>query len=209
MAVTTTWDFIDDTDGRVADAIKRLTKKSNGAKSTGRKEIWDLAYLFEYVDDQDINKMTKLTDLADSVILKLRGLTGWRSADVAGIYPKFSFDWTYDQDDNTKIRALRIRTYDTKSKKGQWSAYTTVPVLAEKYKHLCAVRAVQEFLRRWDRLQAPELEPNAPGRRTWQSQGQASPGVQEEGRLRALSRSNYFVQIQARLPGQCQDEEGR
>jgi len=68
MAVTSTWDFIDDTDGRVADAIKRLTKKTNGAKSTGRKEIWDLAYLFEYVDNEDIHKMKKLTDLADSLI---------------------------------------------------------------------------------------------------------------------------------------------
>ena len=161
LAVTTTWDFIDNGAELMGDAIKRLTKKTNGAKSTGLKEVWDLAYLHEYVDGEDISKM-KLSELADSVILKTRGLTGWRSADMAGIYPAFSFDWTYDQNDNSKITALRIRTYDTKSKKGQWSAYTTVPVLAEKYKHLCAVRAILELLQRREQLPLGDDEINNP-----------------------------------------------
>ena len=157
----TTWDFIDNAGPGVLDALKRKTKKTNGAKSTGLKEIWDLAYLFEYVDNEDFTKMS-LTTLTDFVIMKIRGLTGWRSADLVGLFPDYSFDWTYDHADNSKITALRLRTYDTKVKKGVWSAYTTIPVLSNKYRFLCAVRAIRELLQRWGQLQVQAEEINNP-----------------------------------------------
>ena len=166
LSVTTTWDCIVNHSALMTGAIKRLTKKTNGAKSTGLKQIWDLAYLFEYVDGEDITKMKSLASVADSLIIKLRAVTGWRSADLTGLFPDYSFDWTYDPNDSNKIVALRLRTYNTKTKKGVWSAYTTIPVLTNRYRHLCAVRALREFLKRWNKLKVTEVminNPDGPG----------------------------------------------
>lgn len=140
-AITTLWDFIDNAPGLVTHRITKAAAKINGAKSTGKPDTWDICTLLEYVDGEDISSM-KLSGAEDFTIVRVKGATGWRSADLAGLYHNFSFDYVRDPSDNSKVTAVKIRTFDTKVQKGRWSAWTTLPVLASRYKHICAARAL-------------------------------------------------------------------
>ena len=131
--------------GVITARITKTAKKQNGAKSNGRSDVWDLPYLFEYVDNEDIGEM-ELSDLTNFVITRLKGFSGWRSADLTGIYHEHSFDFIHDPADTTKVKALRVRTFSSKVQKGQWSRWLTLPVLHSRLKHICPVRALLKLI---------------------------------------------------------------
>lgn len=140
-AISTLWDFIDNVPGLVTNRISKAAAKSNGAKSTGKSDTWDIATLHQYVDGENIYAK-ELPAAQDFIISRVKAATGWRSADLAGLYHDFSFDYTYDPEDNSKITAVKIRTYDSKVQKGRWSPWTSLPIFDVQYKHICAARAL-------------------------------------------------------------------
>lgn len=154
--IESTWDIIDQEPGVIAEKLQRTAAKQNGAKSSGLQQVWDLGYLHQYVDDIDIKKL-KLSELVENAIIKTRAATGWRSADLTGVYVEYSFDFKYK---DGKLSELLIRNFDTKVKKGKWSAFTSIPVLAEEFRHLCAARVLlllRERVRALDSVPTTEV----------------------------------------------------
>jgi hypothetical protein len=86
-----------------------------------------------------------LKELVPNAIVKLRGATGWRSADLAGMVMHHSFKF--------KSRGVDVRTFSTKSKKGKWTDWVFIPRLADKWKELCAVEALERLHEKIARLE--------------------------------------------------------
>ena len=97
--VSSTWDVIYNPETTL-NKIKMAAAKENGAKSKGLASIWNLYYLHEYVHDIDVDGLDNLRDEMQNLIVKFRGATGWRSADLTGVFLEHSITWV-DAGENT------------------------------------------------------------------------------------------------------------
>ncbi len=99
-------------------------------------------------------------EAAEFAIVRLKGATAWRGADLAGVFIKNSFDFVPANNGVPKL--IKIRMYDSKKKKNQWSGWTTIPELPEEFKNLCAVRAVQSLIKKVQKLKASTTTVSSP-----------------------------------------------
>ena len=139
-AVTTAWDLIQ-SPSAVSAKLSDSAAKINGDKSKGIADVWDLAYLHDYIHDIPFEDMS-LQDLTVNVIIKLKATTGWRSSDLRGIYISegHSLRVVTSPGDDGVILGVYLRFFDGKVSKGQWSRSTFLPRLGERFAMLCAVR---------------------------------------------------------------------
>ena len=133
--VSSTWDVIESPETQLAK-LKMSASKVNGAKSKGLASVWNLWYLHEYFYAEDLPSDLKEATMV--TIAKLRGATGWRSADVKGLYLDLSF--TVVPKGSAQQPGIFIRAYDMKTNKRGWSNRTFIPFLADEFKSLCAAQ---------------------------------------------------------------------
>ena len=74
--------------------------------------VWDLPYLHQYTADVNLDGL-ELGELTEHVILRIRGMTGWRSADLAGLFRDLSFQWSSAQPDGARA-GVHVRLFNTK-----------------------------------------------------------------------------------------------
>ena len=142
--VSSTWDVIYNPETTL-NKIKMAAAKENGAKSKGLSSIWNLYYLHEYVHDIEVDGLETLRDEMQNLIVKFRGATGWRSADLTGVFLEHSITWI-DADENTPNQraGVFLRAWSIKQGQGKWTAATFVPELPPDYKDLCLCYAIKQ-----------------------------------------------------------------
>ena len=106
----------------------------------------------------------KLPDLTNFVITRLKGFSGWRSADLTGIFHEHSFDFIHDPADTNKVKALRVRTFSGKVQTVRWSRWITFPVtvLHSRLKHICPARALPKLISTTRGFDLPTVSPQHP-----------------------------------------------
>ena len=65
----------------------------------------------------------------------MKAFTGWRSSDLSGITIKLGLR-------ETACGGWLVRFWDGKTGKNKWSGWVQLPMLAERYAHLCVVRLI-------------------------------------------------------------------
>lgn len=93
----------------------------------------------------------------ERAIMLVRGLTGWRSADLLGLFAHHSFRFV-DDHRVTNTHGVYVSLYDTKAKKHKWSAPVFFPRLHDDYASLCLYRLFRDFHLFIDKLDIQTVE---------------------------------------------------
>lgn len=137
-----TWDLLNDPAAR-CDKLSKAAAKINKPKARGRKLVWDIAILHQFIMAPEERKEQELIHAVEDVVLVLRASSGWRSGDLAGLYD-VGCEWV-DADDIAK-HGVRLRLWNTKMRKNAWSPPVFFPKLASRWGRLCVYRALKALL---------------------------------------------------------------
>ena len=137
--VTSTWDVMFNPSTMIRK-MQMTAAKQNGPKSKGLQWVWNLYYLHDYINGIDIEHLNFL-ELSRNTLVKLRGATGWRTADLLGL---FTEKVTFPAD----ASGAYISLWNLKTSKGAWSSPTFIPRLAPAFKDLCTVAAIELLIAR-------------------------------------------------------------
>ena len=109
--------------------------KPKGAKYT---EIWDVSYGIEF-NMKRLVKSDSILNAVVALIVVLKCLSGWRSADLTGISV---------EDGVRKVEGgYQLRFYDGKVSKKKWSRWTFFPRLSKAYRKTCVVYRLEALLK--------------------------------------------------------------
>lgn len=139
--VKSTWDLIENPQ-LIAYRLQKAAAKLNGAKGSDISQyIWDVQYIWQMVEDQDIDEIGSLRDLTINAVLKLKGTLGWRGADLKGLY--FGEGLSFREEHSSTRSGIWVRHWDAKTRKAKWSEAVFFPKLSKKFKNFCVVRVIQ------------------------------------------------------------------
>ena len=117
--------------------LKMAAAKENGAKSKGVERAWNLYYLHEYVHDINVDALEDFREEMMNLIVKFRGATGWRSADLTGVFLENAITWVNAGPEAPNGRAgVLLRVWSIKQHQGRWTSSTFVPELPLEFKDL-------------------------------------------------------------------------
>ena len=143
VVVTSTWDMIYNPKTTLKK-LKMAAAKENGAKSKGVERAWNLYYLHEYVHDISVDALDDLREEMMNLIVKFRGATGWRSADLTGVFLEHAITWVNAGPEAPNGRAgVLLRAWSIKQHQGKWTSSTFVPELPPDFKNLCLCYALR------------------------------------------------------------------
>ena len=124
--------------------MQQAAGKINNPKQKAYQLIWDVSYLHQYVHESPVPGHSNVIGYIERAILLVRGLTGWRSADLLGLYAEHSFNFV-DDHRVTKAHGVYVSVFNTKAKKHRWSAPVFFPRLYTNYASLCLYRLFRDF----------------------------------------------------------------
>ncbi len=111
--------------------------KQNKPKGPRYTEMWDLSYCIEF----NLKRLCPSDTVMNAVvalIVVLKCMSGWRSADLAGI--------SVESGIRKKDDGYQLRFYDGKVKKRKWSNWTFFPRLPKKFRNTCVVFRLEALL---------------------------------------------------------------
>ena len=188
-----TWSILEDP-AVVCQKLGIVAGKLNRAKCKSTDLVWDLPYLHQYFDsppgDPPSLHPSAFREHTQRAICLLKAATGWRAADLLGIYLEKSFTWMKNPN------AVRIRNWGTKVRKGAWSKSVLVKELHPDFHYICTYRALANLR---DLHDAYAADPNAPSIKNVNVQDvQLTPFFtwmkkKEMKRLQIGTIANYFT----------------
>jgi hypothetical protein len=147
--VSSTWDLIFDP-ATLISKIKKGAGKINTPAQKKVKMAWDLAYLHLYIGGEDIGSLNSMEvstfspdfkGLMEETICKLKGATGWRQDDLAGVYFEHSLSFT--------SAGAYVSMYDSKIGQRVHSAPIFLPSLSPRFARIDVVvslRKVNDYI---------------------------------------------------------------
>jgi hypothetical protein len=141
--VTSTWELINDP-AVLISKIKKAAGKINKPTQKKVKSAWDLPYLHLYIGGEDGGSPDSSYEspftpdhkgMMEEAICLLKGATGWRQDDVAGVHFDFNLQFT--------PLGAYVSTYDSKIGQRVHSAPVFLPSLAPRFARIDAVRALR------------------------------------------------------------------
>ena len=113
--------------------------KFNKPKSRKYNVMWDLHDGFNYVFTMFDTPRTYKQHVEQFIVV-FRLMSGWRSADLAGIFRSNSIERKED--------GYFIRNFSSKTRKGKWSEYSFFPRISNKtYKTFCVPSRIDAILK--------------------------------------------------------------
>jgi hypothetical protein len=133
-AVRSTWATLYDP-SFVLKKVGVAAGKLNRPKTKKHQVIFDLSYVWHLFDESEnglpfTTSVYNQFQLTQRTICLVKGITGWRAADLAGIWLPTSLRWT--------ATGVFVQNYDTKSRQKVWSPPVFIPALAPEYNSVSA-----------------------------------------------------------------------
>ena len=187
--ISSTWDVMHDANTR-AEKLSMTSAKTNGRKTKGLSRVWNIFLLHHFVHTIDVSTLD-FHQLTQNVVVKLRGVLGWRSADIHGLFLEYSFEWRTHSTSNglNRQEGVFIRAYDTKTIQGGWTKSSFIPALAQEHKNLCAYSALRLLVGKVQKVQdVPKIEISDPSN----TKVQATPLLLFSKKGRGKEGPQYF-----------------
>ena len=145
--VTSTWDLLYNPDILITK-IKKAAGKVNKPSQKQEKMTWDLAYLWLYIGGDNCGSPDTANifgedfkSLMEETICLVKGATGWRSDDIAGMYLDYSLQFT--------ALGVYISNYDSKVGQRVHSTPFFLASLSPEFARIdvvCALRRVNDYV---------------------------------------------------------------
>jgi hypothetical protein len=136
--ISYTWSVIHDPE-TACSKMNVVAGKLNRPKSRSTSRTWDLAYLHSYfstpADLEPSLCIDAFKEHTGRAICLVKGATGWRAADLAGVYLEESFVWV--------PQGVFIKNYNTKTRIGKWSERVLIPKLNKAHNVFSAYHAIR------------------------------------------------------------------
>jgi hypothetical protein len=138
-----TWELMYDTEARL-HKMSQAASKINNPKSRAYQMIWDIPYLHQFVHELPVPAHKNTIAYMERAIMVIRGLTGWRSADLLGLFAHHSMNFV-DDPRVSATHGVHVSLFDTKSTKNKWTAPVFFPRLHDDYASLCVYRLMRDI----------------------------------------------------------------
>ena len=140
--VRSTWDLLDNPEA-VSDKLVKAAGKINKAKGKAVMSVWDIPYLHQYINEPTSDD-SGLRDVVEDTILVVRAVTGWRSADLVGLFSDVGVTFLDAQAGGAQA-GVELRLWSTKAYQNKWSPAVFIPRLHTRYSKLCVCAAIERL----------------------------------------------------------------